>query len=109
MAEWGALGLAIGLWTALSRPGGKLARRDTTRVVLGWILIAMSAVLVLTVTFPASPTRIGPPNCKRPSGCPAPKRKVAPAGLAIVVPGLAEPALSPAGRRDPGGSAAPAG
>jgi len=45
MAEFGALGLAVGLWIVLAQHRGALGRRrDSTLVLLGWVLVAVSAL-----------------------------------------------------------------
>jgi len=59
MAEFGALGLAVGLWIVLVQHRGALGRRrDSTLVLLGWVLVAVSAVLVVTSGFPTDLTRL---------------------------------------------------
>jgi hypothetical protein len=57
MAELGALGLAVGLWIVLAHHrGARGHRRDGTFVVLGWVLLALSAVLIVTAGFPTDLT-----------------------------------------------------
>ena len=57
MAEFGALGLAVGLWIVLAQHrGARGRRRDGTLVLLGWVLVAVSAVLVVTSGFPTDLT-----------------------------------------------------
>ena len=57
MAEFGALGLAVGLWIVLAQHRGARGRRqDGTLVLLGWVLVAVSAVLVVTSGFPTDLT-----------------------------------------------------
>jgi hypothetical protein len=57
MAEFGAIGLVLGLWIALAHQHGPLARRrDGTLVVLGWVLLALSVVLIVTSGFPTDLT-----------------------------------------------------
>lgn len=68
MAEVGVLGLVVGLWLALSSPPGVSARGASragqAMAVPGYLLLALSVVLVLTSTFPANLTHIAPSNCK---------------------------------------------
>lgn len=77
MVVVGVLGLVVGLWMALSGPPGHLARgagrgrREATAVV-GYVLVALSVVLVLTSTFPANLTRTEPSNCKLATYCAEP-------------------------------------
>jgi hypothetical protein len=57
MAEFGAIGLVLGLWIALAHQHGPLVRRrDGTLVVLGWVLLALSVVLIVTSGFPTDLT-----------------------------------------------------
>jgi hypothetical protein len=59
MAEVGAFGLVLGLWIALAHQHGPRGqRRDGTLVVLGWVLLAVSVVLVLTSGFPTDLTGV---------------------------------------------------
>jgi len=57
MAEFGAFGLVLGLWIALAHQHGPRGqRRDGTLVALGWVLLALSVVLVVTSGFPTDLT-----------------------------------------------------
>ncbi|HEX4247787.1 MAG TPA: hypothetical protein VH008_07955 [Pseudonocardia sp.] len=57
MAEFGALGLVLGLWIVLAHQHGPRGqRRDGTLLALGWVLLALSALLVVTSGFPTDLT-----------------------------------------------------
>lgn len=71
MVVVGVLGLVVGVWMALSGPAGDsvrgagpAGRGGEATAVLGYVLAALSVLLVLTSTFPANLTRIAPSNCK---------------------------------------------
>jgi hypothetical protein len=44
----GVIGVVVGLWLALPQRAGA---RDTSAVVLAWILVSLSALLILTSTL----------------------------------------------------------
>jgi hypothetical protein len=52
MAAFGALGLVLGLWVVLAQQGGQRRQRDGIPVALGWVLLALSALLVITAGGP---------------------------------------------------------
>jgi hypothetical protein len=52
MAAFGALGLVLGLWVVLAQQRGPRRQRDGVLVALGWVLLALSALLVVTAGGP---------------------------------------------------------
>jgi hypothetical protein len=52
MAAFGALGLVLGLWVVLAQQRGPRRQRDGVPVALGWVLLALSALLVVTAGGP---------------------------------------------------------
>jgi hypothetical protein len=52
MAAFGALGLVLGLWVVLAQQRGARRQRDGVMLVLGWVLVALSALLVVTAGGP---------------------------------------------------------
>jgi hypothetical protein len=52
MAALGALGLVLGLWVVLAQQRGPRRQRDGVLVALGWVLVALSALLVVTAGGP---------------------------------------------------------
>jgi hypothetical protein len=78
--ELGVIGLVAGLWIALAQPAGPGVRRSAYPVRLGWLLVGISVVLLLTGTL-AAPTRLSSSDgFSRPScgaACAGPSRGVA--------------------------------
>jgi hypothetical protein len=68
MAELAVLGIFLGLWRALSASASSL-RRDHTESRWSWMLVGVSVLLALTVTFPDSLTDPATPRCDRPAAC----------------------------------------
>jgi hypothetical protein len=52
MAAFGALGLVLGLWVVLAQQRGPRRQRDGVLVALGWVLLSLSALLVVTAGGP---------------------------------------------------------
>lgn len=73
MGAVGVFGLMVGVWVAATGPcaypAGQVGRGDFAARVLGWLLAALSVVLVLTSAVPANPAHIVPSNCKLAEYC----------------------------------------
>ena len=62
MDELGVIGLVAGLWIALAQPGGSGGGRAAYPARLGWLLMSLSAVLILSgsLAAPAVPSNPDP-------------------------------------------------
>lgn len=69
MAELAVLGIFLGLWRALSSSNVSGLRREHTEATWSWVLVGVSALLALTVTFPASLTDPAQPSCPQGATC----------------------------------------
>lgn len=69
MAELAVLGIFLGLWRALSTSTVAGLRREHTEAMWSWVLVGVSVLLALTVTFPASLTDPAQPRCAQAAAC----------------------------------------
>jgi hypothetical protein len=56
----GVIGLAVGLWISLATPTGRGALQRALPAALGWLLVAMCGVLLLTGSLSAPATMQSP-------------------------------------------------
>ncbi|HEY0577218.1 MAG TPA: hypothetical protein VGD73_24200 [Pseudonocardia sp.] len=71
MAELGVLGLIAGVWVALTHGASVRGQPDRLLATLGWILVALSALLILSGGFAADLTSLVEPPCQGAVPCPS--------------------------------------
>jgi uncharacterized membrane protein len=64
MAELGVLGLIAGVWVALTHRASVRGQPDRLLAALGWILVVLSALLILSGNFPGDLTSLVEPPCQ---------------------------------------------
>jgi hypothetical protein len=71
MAELGVLGLIAGVWVALTHRASVRGQPDRPLATLGWVLVVLSALLILSGDFPADLTSLVEPPCQDAVPCPS--------------------------------------
>jgi hypothetical protein len=91
--ELGVIGLVAGLWIALAQPAGAGVGRSAYPARLGWLLVGLSVVLLLTGTLSA-PSRLSSEDRTARPAC----------GPACASPGVAYPPVVHHRHRDEDGA-----